>query len=206
MTNLEYYGNLTNDINLIKKTSEKRQKLFFKLDIFYVCSLIAYLIYVFVRIGNGLGTIPSLNIFVNTLIITRNIISIKMTKNKTKAEEARSKIASLIGKIFNAKIQDNNLPGKLFVDDFENSIIIENEEHVKRYNEKNDVQSYIDTVTSYIYLLDSENTINVLKEVKKTIQEPKEEKSTEVTLELLSSEDLPEDLPVRQVLRFRNDD
>ncbi len=206
MTNLEYYGNLTNDINLIKKTSEKRQKLFSKLDITYLCILAAYLIFIFVRIGNGLSTIPSLNIFVNTLIITRNLISIKLTKNKTKAEEARSKIGSLIGKIFNAKIQDNNLPGKLFVDDFENSVIIENEEHVKRYNEKNDVQSYIDTVTSYIYLLDSENTINVLKEVKRTIQEPKEEKSTEVTLELLSPEDLPEDLPVRQVLRFRKDD
>lgn len=205
MTDLEYNGTLTSDIKLMKKTSEKREKIIMGLDLTYLFVLIAYLIYIFARCANGLGNNPTLTIFINSLIITRNLLYIKKLRTKNKAAEARARISYLINKIFHIKSQDNNLSGHLYTDDFENAVVVKNEEHVKQYDENDDVRSYVDTITNYIYLLDSEDVINVLKEVKKTVQEPDEEKMTETTLELLSPEEFPENLPVKQVLKLRKD-
>lgn len=205
MSNLDYYGNLTDDIKLIKKYSGKKNNLFMKIDIVYLAILISYLIFVFARCANGLGTIPGLQTFINLMIITRNLIYIKRLNTKNKADSARSRIASLATKIFEEKNQANNLSGRLYSSDFEEAIIIEEHESTKKYDENNVVYDYIDTVVNYIYLLDSEDTITVLKEIKDTIKDENNEKNVETYLELLSVNELPDELPVKRVLKLAKD-
>lgn len=204
MTNLEYHGSLVDDIKLIKKNNKKREKKIFKMELCYLVFLSAYLIYIFFRVANGLGTIPSLNLFVNILIITRSCLSIKHTNAKRKKDYAVSRVRYLANKILNKKNLDNNISGHLNIDNFEKSVIIEEKEDIKKYDENDDLYDYIDIVNNYIYLLDSENELNVLKEVRRELNKDGIT-TTESSLELLDREDLPEELPVKQVLKLRKD-
>lgn len=203
MTNLEYPGDLTKDIKLLQKTNPRRQNLLFKLDLIYMIILLIYLIFVFVRVANGMGMIPSLTTFINSLIIIRSSISIKNTSNKSRAISAKFRITKLIKNIFNIKNEGNNLSGKLDIDNFEQAFIIEEKGHVKKYDENDKVYSKVDTISNYIYLIDSENSINVLKEIKETITSDANNKTVETRLELLDTEDIPENLPVKQVLKLK---
>ncbi len=203
MTNLEYSGELTKDISIIKKTSTKRQAVICGFDIAYVLILISYLIFVIARLVNGLGSVPNLSIYVNFLITIRCSLYIKNTSNLSKATDARHRIYNLINEIFDIKNQGNNISCTLNVYDFENSIIEEEKMRDKEYDENNKMRSDTDTIINYIYLLDDEDRINVLREIKKKIKNAGFDKIVETKLELLDPEDIPEVLPVKQVLKLK---
>lgn len=196
--NVDYSGDLTKDIKLLKKTTKKRQKIWTKIDLAYLISLLLYLGYVLAKCSNGLENFASFNAFLQTLIISRNVIYIRNISIKNKALKARDRIHRLINKL----ISTENYYGMLTTEDFEKAIVIKSKDHEKKYDDDNCEYNYIDTVINNIYLLNSEGAINVLKEIKKTITNSEKEEKEESTLEFLDEENLPQDLPVKQVLRL----
>ncbi len=201
MTKLDYSGNITDDIKLVKDFSDKRQKRFFRFDMIYLGILISYLIF-FVGMSLSGNKTPNLSIYVNTLIIYRNLFYIMRLSKKSKADDARWRIDRLFNKIFEEKSEDNNLSLPLDTKDLEDAVIITNEETEEKRDESGIVYNYIETIINYIYFIDKEDRINALREIRKTIMDEELNKEVETVLELLSADELPEVLPVKQVLKL----
>lgn len=202
MDKLEYYGNLVDDIKLIKKYTAKKDKLFFRLDLTYLGILIVYLIaYLGLFMAGIKMPIPAL--YINYLIIYRNIFFIYRLSKKNRADDARRLINNLISKIFKERNQDNNYSEMLDIEDFENSVIVSDTNKEKEYDENGKIISNIEEFINYIYFIDKEDRINALKEIRKVIKIDGEDEEIQKSLELLTSVELPENIPVKQTLKLK---
>ncbi len=202
MDNLHYNGSLIDDIKIVKKVNKRNTKLWNKLDTAYILTLVILCIIILAQLINGEPYIPLVNFTSSTLIIVRNSISTKFSKDKIKFYNAKTKIGNLIKDIYHKKEETfNNQSAKINIDDFVNSLVIESTSKTKKYDDYNDLYEDIEKLYNYIYFLDENDQINLLKEIRTKIKKPHNQEIEKTELELVEIED-PSELPVKQTLKL----
>lgn len=202
MDDLYYNGSITEDIKKIKKVKKRNEELLHKIDIVYLIILTIYLIIILTRLINGEQNLPLINLSANTLIIIRNTYYIKFMSAKRKAESAYDRINRFIRQIYEKKEEANNQSAKISVDNIVDSLVIEATSDTKKYDDYNKLYEDIDELCNYIYFIDENERINLLKEIRTKIKKPHDSKQEKVELELVELEDQKQ-LPVKQVLKLK---
>lgn len=207
MIRINYDGSLKKDINNVNKEGKKS-------DIFLIRilnDLIACLISIPIFLGLNrlfsfeinwavsLSTIFTLN----TITVIRSIIK-DIKERKEKALDSRSNIREL-AYLVNLELEENanNLVSEITPEAIYDAVTtreIDNEEdYVLRAYGIDGHKKKIKTETTNFFLLDAENKIKVLREIKKEIKELGET-NVERDLYLLNDEEVPAYVPVVRIL------
>ena len=213
MKRLNYNGSLADDIISAKKEGflyeniSRKQK---KSLIILICAdvlwlSIGLLIHNFLPIASLFTSSAAIFTSYNTSI--RN----KSLTEEFESNHAKRNISKFASNLLDTQENQNDLTNCISEQNIIDAVVVTNSEKVEDHISPfamiseatgEDIKSYVEIVTSDIYLLDLNNQIRALKEIKKIIY-PEDKKNRyvkEVTLDILEEQDLPKRLPIERVL------
>lgn len=221
MAKIPYDGSLVDDINLVNQSEKKSITDGGKTFIFILlCDI--FLSALGTTIGLSIPISAGILAFCNSWLLTaaRNWEK-KITKFNESRREATNHIRDLIKTLSKTDEESINLVATVDYEDIKDAVVIsdvtqeEIDDDMKIFVKEELKSDFVDVVTSKIYYLNSENKINVLKEVKKTFEnydhnalikvigtrKPIHVKITTLELEEVKEEE--RNLPVKVVLKLK---
>lgn len=218
MKRIKYNGSLTEDINTIKDcnkgtniyTGEK----ILRIALTIVCAAIAI-----AAIGIFIGTkkitaLGPLFTSLASLLSSSSLLRSERTKNKILSIQPELNIQSLaIDLMTNIDLskclKEEDIYSK---EEIADAVIIKRDKDDPIYKDKSsytmeDIDTYLDTIISDIYIINASAKIKVLREIKQTLKSNKDSEKTEITnLYQLEENEMPQanEMPVKQTLELRS--
>ena len=219
MKNVIYPGSLIEDIKLINEEEEPITKIQKRKTLAFMAIIFAdvFLIVTGALFKNFQSACIAVVSFNNLYVVTSNFKQTKRSGKLVEQRFARKRILNLIENFQLESRISKDLPYNVSLEGLKDAVIVENEN--ESYNNENneDIDEYIEVVTSDIYYLDLNNKIKALREIKEIANTEKQKsifglkiKSSKksqytknISLQALDKEDLPDELPVSITLKLK---
>lgn len=215
MKKIKYNGSLTNDLDLINDRNQEPDNIG-NFNLFIRTTWIILLAIIFLLALSGKlnpALISSLVSSITAITLTSSTNRHLRNSKRFKKMNAKTQLHSLLYEL--AKKQkdldmEKHLDNIYRIDDIIEAVVVEHSpENTTESITTEDIEDYIREVTSDIYIINNAAKLKVLREIKNvmTITGSKRAVTGSATLYELEEDEIPrkEELPVKQVLRLRNE-